>query len=155
MRTEAELRRLLERRAEPGQRGRSVIDAVVFDLKQRRYLDDRAFAETYARLRLENEKFGPRRVRQRLRQKGISSALTQTTVEAAYAATSEEDLARRHLERKGIGKPSNDKQAAALTRRLLAAGFSAGVISRILSQWNVACPSLESLDDLSEDDGQE
>ena len=55
MRSEAELRRLMRSRVEPGERGEAVIVAVITRLKEQRYLDDQTFAETYARLRLENE----------------------------------------------------------------------------------------------------
>ena len=58
MRTEAELRRLMRTRVEPGERGEAVVNAVVARLKEYGYLDDAAFAETYARLRQENEKLG-------------------------------------------------------------------------------------------------
>src|ERR1700691_722091 len=127
MRTEAELRRLLLTRAEPGSGGEAAIKAVVAQLKENRYLDDQSYAETYARLRQENEKFGARRVRQDLRQKGISSTLTEQAVDARYSETNEEALARAHLERKRIAKPKNEKETARIVRRLMAAGFSTGV----------------------------
>ena len=73
MRTEAELRRLMRTRVEPGERGEAVINAVVARLKEYGYLDDAAFAETYARLRQENEKLGQRSVRQKLAQKGVAA----------------------------------------------------------------------------------
>src|SRR5579863_2600413 len=87
MRTEAELRRMLAARAAPGDDGRSAVEAVLAGLKERRYLDDGSFAETFARLRKDNEKFGPRRVRQGLRQRGIPTGIAESAVEAAYAAT--------------------------------------------------------------------
>src|SRR3974377_1148725 len=73
MRTEVELRRLMAARVEPGERGEAVIRAVVARLKEYGYLDDVAFAETYARLRQENEKLGSRRVRQDLKLKGVKA----------------------------------------------------------------------------------
>ena len=71
MRSEADLRRLMQRRVEPGERGEAAIAAVLARLHEHGYLDDAAFAETYARLRQQNEKLGVRRVRQDLQQKGI------------------------------------------------------------------------------------
>jgi len=47
-------------------RGEAVIDTVVARLHEYGYLDDARFAETYARLRQENEKLGQRRVQQDL-----------------------------------------------------------------------------------------
>ena len=151
MRTEAELRRLLEGRAEPGERGRSAVATVLAGLKERRYLDDGSYAETFARLRKENEKFGPRRVRQGLRQRGVAPGVADAAVDAAYAATSEEELARKYLERKRIPKPGNERETARVMRRLLAAGFSTAVIYRVLRQWEVSDQSLALLDQLNDD----
>ena len=155
MRTEVELRRLMSARAEQGERGASAVKAAIARLKEHGYLDDRAFAETYARLRQENEKLGARRVRQDLQHKGIRSELIAETVEARYGATNEEKLAREHLERKRIRKPTNEKETARVMRRLVAAGFSTGTIYKILRQWNVAEESLAALDKMdSEVDGE-
>src|SRR5947209_16885442 len=71
MRTEAELRRLMRQRVEPGPAGDAIVGAVVARLMEYGYLDDQNFAETYARLRQENEKLGQRNVRQKLQQKGV------------------------------------------------------------------------------------
>jgi regulatory protein len=68
MRSEAELRRLMKPRVEPDAQSEAAISAVVARLKEHGYLNDAAFAETYARLRQQNEKFGVRRVRQDLQQ---------------------------------------------------------------------------------------
>jgi regulatory protein len=155
MRTEAELRRLMRQRVEPGESGETVVAAVVARLKEQRYLDDQAFAETYARLRQENQKFGQRRVRQDLRQKGVAANLVEQTVDERYGQTNEEALARAHLERKRIAKPQNEKETARVMRRLVAAGFSTGTIYKILRQWNVPDESLAGLDDSGEAGGEE
>ena len=115
------------------------------------YLDDAAFAETYARLRQENEKLGVRRVRQDLQQKGVRHQLIAETLEARYGQTNEEALAREHLERKRIRKPENEKETARVMRRLVTAGFSTGVIYTILRQWDVPEESLAALDNLDEE----
>jgi len=148
MRTEVELRRLMSARAEQGDLGEAAVRAAIARLKEHGYLDDRAFAETYARLRQENEKLGARRVRQDLQQKGIRTELITETVEARYGATNEEMLAREHLERKRIKKPENEKETARVMRRLVAAGFSTGTIYKILRQWNVAEESLAALENV-------
>src|ERR1039458_608683 len=80
MRTEADLRRLMQKRVEPGERGDAVIETVVARLHEYGYLNDAAFAETYARLRQENEKLGQRRVRQDLQQKGVNKELIAETI---------------------------------------------------------------------------
>jgi regulatory protein len=158
MRTEADLRRLMQRRAEPGELGEAAIAAALVRLREHGYLDDAAFAETYARLRQQNEKLGERRVRQDLQQKGVGSELIAETLEARYGQTNEEALAREHLERRRIHKPENEKETARVMRRLVAAGFSTGVIYKILRQWEVpdeALAALENLDDDTHEDAAE
>jgi regulatory protein len=154
MRTEAELRRLMRERVEPGPRGDEMIASVVAHLKERRYLDDQSYAETYARLRKENEKFGQRRVQQDLRQKGVSASIVEKTIGESYAKTDEEKLARQYLSRKRLPKPKSPKDTTRIMRRLVAAGFSTSVIYKILRQWDVAEESLTALDNLA-DEAQE
>jgi regulatory protein len=155
MRTEADLRRLMQARVEPGERGESVISTVVARLKEYGYLDDAAFAETYARLRQENEKLGSRRVRQDLKLKGVKPELVEETLDARYGTTDEEALARQHLERKRIKKPENEKETARIMRRLIAAGFSTSVIYKILRNWDVPDEALSALDSADEDRSEE
>ena len=151
MRTEAELRRLMRMRVEPDDHGNAIIDATINRLKGSGYLDDAAYAEIYARLRQQNEKLGQRRVSQSLTMKGVSKQIIIEAVEARYADTDEETLARLHLERKRIRKPANEKETARVMRRLVAAGFSTSVIYKILRQWNVPDESLSALDNLEEE----
>jgi regulatory protein len=120
-------------------------------LKEYGYLDDAAFAETYARLRQENEKLGERSVLQKLAQKGVAASIVREAVEARYQGTDEEALARKHLEKKRIHKPENQKETARVMRRLVAAGFSTGVIYKILRQWDVPDEDLSALENLGED----
>ena len=75
MRSEADLRRLMKARVEPGEGGEAVVAAVIVRLKEYGFLNDVTFAETYARLRQQNEKLGERRVRKDLRQKGVHGEL--------------------------------------------------------------------------------
>jgi regulatory protein len=150
MRSEAELRRLMKMRVEPGERGDAAVFAVLVRLKEHGYLNDQAFAETYARLRQENEKFGQRRVQQDLKQKGVADTLISETLEARYGQTDEEALARAHLERKRLHKPENEKETARIMRRLVGAGFSTGVIYKVLRQWDVPDETLAVLENLED-----
>jgi regulatory protein len=155
MRSEAELRRLMAARAEPGSSGEAAVRAVVSRLKEHGYLNDRSFAETYARLRQDGEKLGARRVRQDLQQKGVRAEVIEEAVGARYGETDEETLAREHLERKRIKKPENERETARVVRRLVAAGFKTGTIYRILRQWDVAEETLIGLDSLADEAGDE
>lgn len=151
MRTESELRRLMQSKVEPNEAGLAKITKVLARLKEYGYLNDAGFAETYTRLRQENEKFGARRVRQDLAQKGVPQKIATDAIEARYSEVDEEALARQHLERKRIRKPENDKETARVLRRLVAAGFSTGVIYKILRQWDVPDEALATLDDVGEE----
>ena len=155
MRTEAELRRLMATRAELGERGEAAVRAVVGRLKEHGYLNDRKFAETYARLRQKNEKLGARRVRNDLQQKGVRAEVIEEAVGARYGETNEETLAREHLERKRIKKPTNERETARVVRRLVAAGFSTGTIYKILRRWDVPVEELAGLENLEAETREE
>lgn len=157
MRTVAELKRLLRKRIEPGETGEAKLDAVVARLKERHYLDDSGYAQDYAKLRQENSRFGRRRVQQDLIRKGVHAAVIAKTLDSAYENVNEEELARQHLERKRVHKPSNEKEAARVLRMLVRAGFSTGVIFRILRRWDVeetAIAALESADSAEDPSGE-
>ena len=142
----------MQMRVEPGEHGEAIINATIARLKEHGYLNDAAFAETYARLRQENEKLGSRRVRQDLKMKGVKADLVEETLEARYGATDEEALARQHLERKRIKKPTNEKETARVMRRLVTAGFSTSVIYKILRNWNVPDETLAALESINDDE---
>jgi regulatory protein len=149
MRTVAELKRLMRKRVEANDAGEAKVEAVIARLKEQRYLNDTDFAQNYTRLRQENRSFGKRRVQQDLIQKGVHANIVSKTLEAAYENVNEEELARQHLERKRIRKPTNEKETARILRLLVRAGFSTGVIFKILKNWQVddeALSGLESID---------
>ena len=140
----------MKTRIEPGEKGEAAIEQALARLREHGYLDDAAFAETYARLRQQNEKLGERRVRQDLQQKGVGAALIAETLETRYGQTNEEALAREYLDRKRMHKPENPKETARVMRRLVTAGFSTGVIYKILRQWDVPDEALAALENLEE-----
>jgi len=140
MRTERELRRLMQRRAEPGGAGARAMDAVVARLKELKYLSDTRFAADYTRLRIEREKFGRRRVQQDLAAKGVASETVGKAVGEAYAGVDEVALAREYVARKRMKQPSGEnarKESAKVMGRLLRAGFSAGAVFKVLREWGV------------------
>jgi regulatory protein len=140
MRTERELRRLMQRRAEPGEPGARAMDAVVARLKELNYLSDPRFAADYTRLRKENEKYGRRRVQQDLAAKGVAPGLVGAAVGAAYEGVDEVALAREYVARKRMKQPSGEnarKESAKVMGRLLRAGFSAGTVFKVLREWGV------------------
>jgi regulatory protein len=152
MRTESDLRRLMKARVEPGERGDEIIATTAARLKEYGFLNDVAFAETYTRLRQQNEKFGQRRVQQDLAHKGVPKVIAADAIEARYAGTSEEALAREYLEKKRLRKPANEKETSRILRRLVAAGFTIGTIYKILRQWDVPDHTLAALEYIENDD---
>jgi regulatory protein len=152
MRTVAELKRLLRRRVPPGDEGQDRLERVVVRLKEQRYLDDAGYAHDYAKLRQENSSFGRRRVQQDLMRKGVHGEVIAKTLDAAYEGVGEEELARRHLERKRIRKPASEKEAARVARMLMRAGFSTGTIVRILKKWDVGDDALLAIETADTDE---
>ncbi|HEU4983892.1 MAG TPA: regulatory protein RecX [Acidobacteriaceae bacterium] len=151
MRTVTELTRLMRQRVEPGETGQAKINAVIARLKEYGFLNDSDYAANYARLRQENASFGKRRVRQDLAVKGVHSEVIASTLDAAYENVNEEALARRHLERKGVKQPTNDKEAARIMRMLIRAGFSTGTVYAILKRWNIPEDTLAAFENLEDD----
>jgi regulatory protein len=146
MRTVAEIKRLMRRRVGDQPHGELLVDVVVARLKQQRYLNDTSYAESYARFRKENEKFGRMRVVQDLKTKGVHGDIIDAAVTAAYSDVNEEQLARGFLQRKRVAKPAGQKQAARIFRMLMRAGFRTGVILRILKKWDVDDETLAALE---------
>src|SRR5690348_9902979 len=151
MRTVAELTRLMRQRVEPGETGQTKINAVIARLKEYGFLNDSDYAANYTRLRQENASFGKRRVRQDLAVKGVKAEVIASTLDAAYENVNEEALARRHLERKGVKQPTNDKEAARVMRMLIRAGFSTSVIYTLLKRWNVPEDALAAMENTGDD----
>jgi len=159
MRTERELRRLMRLRAEPAEPGEQAIEAVITRLKELSYLNDAQFAADYTRLRKENEKLGPRRVRQDLSVKGVSKDLIGDAVTSAYGDEDEVALARQHIERKRMKQPAGEnrqKEASRIMGRLLRAGFSSATVFKVLRQWGVDAEESEitASDPLEDPDGE-
>src|SRR5208283_2326333 len=146
MRTVAEIKRLMRRRVGDQPHGELLVEVVVARLKMHHYLNDTSYAESYARFRKENEKFGRMRVVQDLKVKGVHGDIIESVVGAAYADVNEEKLARQFLQRKRIVKPVGQKQAARVFRMLVRAGFRTGVILRILKKWDVDDETLSALE---------
>ena len=146
MRTARELRRLMQRRAVPGDEGERAMDAVVARLKKLNYLSDVRFAADYTRLRKEGEKFGRRRVQQDLAAKGVAAETVGAAIGAAYEGVDEVTLARQYIARKRMKQPAGEKikqESARVMGRLLRAGFSASTVFKVLREWGVTVEEFE------------
>jgi regulatory protein len=131
------------------------VDAVMANLKEAGYLDDRQFAQNYAATRLENH-LGKMRVIRDLRQRRVAPNLAQQVTEETYRDTNESALIDEFLQRKYRGKQlgtflADEKNLASAFRRLRYAGFSAGASISVLKRYARAAETLDAVE--SEDSG--
>jgi regulatory protein len=131
-----ELREKLRRRAER----EGAVEDILARLKDRGYLNDQRFAETFAAARLANDKLGRTRVVQDLRQRRVAPALAERTVHDLYQDVDETALIEEWVRRKyRLASRENlfqaDKDMAAAYRRLLHAGFRTGDIIQVLKRF--------------------
>ena len=110
-----------------------VSEAVVDKLRSLHYLDDLSFAQVWTRSRLESRGYGPRRVEQELRIKGIDANVIRETIRQSLNHTSEQESARKILTKRFGGASPQDakarRRAVALLQRR---GFSSKVIFDLL-----------------------
>jgi regulatory protein len=146
MRSVAELKRLLRQKNIEGDDREAAIEAVIRKLKDQKYLNDSDFAAQYTSYRRSNQKFGKLRVITDLKQKGVHGEVIQKAVTAAYEDVNEEQLAREHLLRKRLKKPTTQKESARIYRALARAGFSSRTIFKVLRKWDVDDETLTALE---------
>lgn len=75
------------------------VERVIERLIELGMLDDCKFAREFAEGRLRNRGYGPMRIRQDLRQKGISLQIIEAEISRAFEHTSPEDLAAKAAEK--------------------------------------------------------
>jgi len=146
MRTVAELKRLLRRRVEDDEIGKTLVELVVRKLKDQGYLSDAKYAAAYSTLRRDNEKFGRRRVITDLKVKGVHGEVIDAAMETTFGEVNEEKQAREYLRRKRLKKPKDKKETARIFRQLMRAGFGAKTIFGILKRWDVDEETLGELE---------
>jgi regulatory protein len=131
-----ELRRKLAARAE---RAADVDDAIA-RLRDYGYLNDNRFAENFASAKLENNGLGKSRVLIDLRQRKVSPALAQRTVERVYKDVDEMELIASFVRRKVHTKAplaealEDPRIMASVYRKLIRAGFGASNVIQSLKR---------------------
>lgn len=106
------------------------LDALLDDLTERGYLsDERAAAQWVA---AKQSRYGPRRIAQDLRQKGIDDALIAASTPALQA--NELETARAVWQRKFSAPPQDERERARQMRFLLGRGFSLDTALRVLRE---------------------
>ncbi len=112
----------------------AVVQETLRYLKEANYLDDRRFAEHWARTRAENKQFGKYRLRQELAGKGLAPDLIDETLDTLFETVKEIDLARTVVEKKlpSMQNLEPDKRKRRLVGLLQRKGFSSDVIYKVL-----------------------
>lgn len=112
----------------------AVVQKTLRDLKEANYLNDRRFAEHWARTRAENKQFGKYRLRQELLGKGLDSDLIDETLDTLFETVKEIDLARTVVEKKlpSMQDLDADKRKRRLAGLLQRKGFSSDIIYKVL-----------------------
>jgi regulatory protein len=111
----------------------SVTEQTIRKLRELNYLNDDAFAESWAQYRVKNKGYGPRRIEQELRAKGIEPSLTREAIHALFERGSEKEYAAKLLQRKfrkeQLSDPKTLRRAIAFLQRR---GYSSAVIFELL-----------------------
>jgi regulatory protein len=112
----------------------SVIDEVLADLDRLGYMNDREFAQQWARSRVRLRGYGKRRIEHELTGKGISSDIIDEALGAVFKESSETDIARLEAEKKlkSLSRFEPEIRRRRLAGYLERKGFSSAVISTIL-----------------------
>ncbi|MGE5219788.1 MAG: regulatory protein RecX [Chloroflexota bacterium] len=128
-RSEVEVRQYLRRRGcQP-----ATADRVIDKLRSFHYLDDDAFARSWALARAQGRGYGPRRIDQELRKKGLSQALIRSALKETFDQVDEAASAKRFLAKRFKGEnlrePRTQQRAAAYLQRR---GYDSKVIFDLL-----------------------
>ena len=112
----------------------AVVQETLRYFQEANYLDDRRFAEHWARTRAENKQFGKYRLRQELIGKGLPQDLIAETLDTLFETVKEIDLARAVVEKKlpSMQDLPADKRKNRLVGLLQRKGFSLDIIYKVL-----------------------
>jgi regulatory protein len=142
--SEAEMRRALRARGCTAEE----VDSALEQLRSQRYLDDAAFAERFARSRLQGHRVGRNRIRQGLRQRGVDGKVAEEGLRKALADVPEreamEAAARAYWRTHGRDEPK--LRIRKLWAFLLRRGFAADLVGdRLSALWPRHRSDLEGL----------
>ena len=111
----------------------AVVDATIDKLRGFNFIDDETFARNWALSRAQSQGYGPRRIEQELKTKGVVDSVIRAVVKELFDQVDEEKRARKILDKKFAGENFQEPRAlrravAFLERR----GYSAKVIFTLL-----------------------
>lgn len=133
--TRRDLAARLRRRGAPLE----VAEAVVAELEARGYLDDRAFAASWAESRARGRSLGRERLREELRARGIARPLVEAAIARAFEETDELTRALGAAERRlaVLRRRAPARASRRLHDYLRRRGYPGDVVRRVL---RVVCP---------------
>jgi SOS response regulatory protein OraA/RecX len=110
------------------------IEATLSFLRERKYLNDAAFALEVARASAERKHWGPARIHQKLKALRLSESDIEIALVQSFPEGEEEASARRALEKfSKRGGPGGERGRARAYRHLLGRGYSPEVAHRLVS----------------------
>ena len=111
----------------------AVIDAAIEKLSGFNFINDETFARNWALSRAQSQGYGPRRIEQELKNKGVVDAVIHAVVKEILAQEDEEKRAKKILDKRFSGKnfqePRVLRRAVAFLQRR---GYSGKVIFTLL-----------------------
>lgn len=146
--TAAELRRALLEKGHPADE----VDAAIERLRAERYIDDRGYAERFARSRMTHQGVGRARIRQGLRQRGVARDTVEAGLGVALAEVDEpalvDALARRYWKQHERVPPERrlPRLWAFLVRRGFPPALVRGRLQALWPRWQDALEGADPLD---------
>ncbi|MDH3284461.1 MAG: RecX family transcriptional regulator [Acidobacteriota bacterium] len=124
--TAAEIRRKLTRKKVT----KDSVERVLARLAERGYVDDRNVAYNHARLRAEQGRRGPRRVRAEMIARGLPPALVDEVLREAFPSAEDGPALARAVSKicGPAGPPEAREERERLARKLIRAGFAPGAV---------------------------
>ncbi|PYS32090.1 MAG: hypothetical protein DMF75_12960 [Acidobacteria bacterium] len=113
---------------------KAIVESVIQRLSEYGYLDDARFAQSYASLRVQQRPIGRQRLRRDLWLKKIDKATANEALDLVFAATPEEELIDRAIEKRIRlrGRPQTRAETKKLFDHLLRQGFAFELIGEKL-----------------------
>jgi regulatory protein len=112
----------------------SLLDQCVARLKELGYINDRSFASSYARSRLQNRAIGRSRLARELTEKKVSREIIDETLEAVFEEVGEDQLLVKAIDKhiRLHGAPNDPKSARRIFAHLMRRGFQYDLIAKRL-----------------------
>ncbi len=111
----------------------SVIEGIVQEFRDKQYIDDRDYAETFTRDFLKFKEAGVFKLKKSLQQKGIAANLIEQTIEKYFSSEQQLQKARRLAEKKLQLIKEKEKKKERIYRYLIQKGFENSVVAQTLN----------------------